>query len=364
MKEIAVVATVPLHLNGISSVIMNLYKASQQNFSYTVITNEEADPSYQQAFLAKDRLLVLSSRKKRLNSYLKELRDLVKENNFSVLHIHGNSETMILEALVAKTAGFEGKIIFHTHNTKKSNPLYHRLNPMLRRLGDQYIACGQKAGENLYGTTPFMVIKNGIFLEKFQFSREVKEQFCRKYHCQGKIVLGHIGRFNYQKNQLFLLDLLTYWRETQPNFFKDIRLFLVGDGEKKAEVTQAVMDKNLQQQVTILASGNCPEAFYSFFDYLLLPSFFEGFPLVAVESQAAGLPGIYSNRMDPKVQVGIGISFADIQPEEPTFQAWEQEIRRQTWQREELCRENQKKLQAEGFDIVQVARKLAALYEQ
>lgn len=363
MKKILVVDTVPLHLNGISSVIMNLYQASCHQFDYTIITNEEADPSYKRMLLSKDSLMVFPSRKTELLNYLKQFRKLIKKNHYSVLHIHGNSETMVIEGLVAKVAGFSGKIIFHTHNSKKSNFLYRKFNPLMKFLGDQYIACGMKAGENLYGDAPFMIIKNGIFLKKYQFNREAKEKFIQKYDCQGKKILGHIGRFNHQKNQLFLLELMDYWKKNNPSFLTKVHLFLVGEGEKKEEIAQYLIQKKLQQHITIINGEENPEAFYSFFDYFLLPSFFEGFPMVAVESQAAGLPGIYSDQMDPKVKVGLGVTFASINENEDTFKKWGNLIKKDIWQREELSVTNQKQLQAEGFDIAQVAEELATVYE-
>ena len=65
---------------------------------------------------------------------------------------------------------------------------------------------------------------------------------------------------------------------------KDIRLFIVGDGELRNELENKVKELDLQDSVTFLGYRKDIVECINSFDFCVLPSVFEGFGLVAIEA--------------------------------------------------------------------------------
>ena len=105
-------------------------------------------------------------------------------------------------------------------------------------------------------------------------------------------VLGHVGRFEEQKNHLFLLEIAAAVIQKEPL----TRLLLIGDGSLRSVIEDKIKQMGLTPYV-ILAGlrSDVPQLIQSVMDVFLLPSFHEGLPVVGIEAQAAGLPLILSD---------------------------------------------------------------------
>ena len=121
-----------------------------------------------------------------------------------------------------------------------------------------------------------------------------------QYQLQDRYVLGHIGRFCPQKNQQFLIILMKQLiceRRTQ----RRPHLLLIGDGEEKEKICRLIKEQELKEDITLLGSEAEIENYYQMMDCFLLPSLFEGVPLVGVEAQFNGLPCIFSNQVTREI---------------------------------------------------------------
>ena len=136
------------------------------------------------------------------------------------------------------------------------------------------VAVGEAVNKNLkedVGITDSRVIYNGVVL------KETDDQV-DEIISYGGIKLGCIARLSEQKGLTYLLDampLLTV---------KDIRLFIVGDGELRDELENKVKELHLQDSVTFLGYRKDIVECINSFDFCVLPSVFEGFGLVAIEA--------------------------------------------------------------------------------
>lgn len=296
--------------------------------------------------------------KKTLLVYMKRLYKLLREKEYEIVHVHGSSALMSVELLVAKLAGVPVRIA-HSHNTTCDHLKIDRaLRPIFYRLYNVAWACGQGAGQWLFDNHNFEIVHNARDVKKYKFDSSERAVF-RGYHSLSDttIALGHVGRFNEQKNQKFLINLM----EKLENQNLDVRLFLVGLGDNLSQMKQLVIDKGLEKKVIFLGQMDDMKSFVSGMDLMLLPSLYEGLPLVSVEWQLNGVPSLLSNRITDEC------IFSEIVSQLPLENVAEWEDKIINLVREDRNARSVKNISLardEGYDIVHEVRKLEKMYQE
>ena len=251
-KPIRVLQVVPnMQAGGLETLIMNLYRnidRSKVQFDFLV--------HYKGKFFYDDEIRKLGGKIYHLsvrddNNFYKYLNDL---NNFFKIHteykaVHGHMmSTAVFYMYYAKKYGVKLRII-HSHNSDTVPGLKgivkYRLAKIAPMFANEYMACGIKAGRYLYGNKKFDVLNNGIDLSKFKFDSQIRNEYRRKLGLENKFVIGHIGRFNIQKNHEFLIQVFNEIQKLNENSV----LLLIGDGELKAKVQEQVSVMNLTKKV-------------------------------------------------------------------------------------------------------------------
>ena len=120
-----------------------------------------------------------------------------------------------------------------------------------------------------------------------------------EYGLQDALVVGHIGRMVPAKNQGFLLEVFAELLRLRP----DARLVLIGSGELEEALMAQAGRMGLVEKLTRIPSTSQPERFYCMMDLFMLPSLFEGLPVVGVEAQASGLPCIFSDSITRELAI-------------------------------------------------------------
>jgi len=237
----------------------------------------------------------------------KPFRDFLRRQKYDVVHIHSGSISAL--SIMAEEAGKAGvkKIIVHSHVDGENDNLKHKALrflasiPMSRHV-DIYCACSQKAAdwkfEPKYAKNA-LVIKNGIDIERFCYNPETRSQLRLKLGLESKYVLGHVGRFTYQKNQEFLLDVLKELLRIDLS----VHLMLVGAGEDFEKIQEIIKNKNLEKEVTLTGSVTNVQDYLQAMDFFVLPSRFEGLGIVAIEAQCTGLPVIAADVVPDDISI-------------------------------------------------------------
>lgn len=233
---------------------------------------------------------------------------------YDAVHIQTESAPVI--AVIAAAAKHTGIpcVIAHSHGALGSrSKLYNSIKygisaPFINRFTDRRFACSKAAGAYTFGSKfPVTVQQNGINTQRFAFNPEKREQIRRRLNVEGKFVVGNIGRFNLQKNHVFLLDIFAALKKTAP----DSALLLVGEGDLEKSLRKKTAALGLTDDVIFYGVTEAPEDLYQAMDVFALPSLFEGLPLVAVEAQCAGLPTICSSAVTD--ETGLTDLFAQVQ---------------------------------------------------
>ncbi len=247
--------------------------------------------------------------------YSQELKKIFSEGNYDIVHSHLDAMSgWVLK--IAKECGIPVRIA-HSHNTDHltTNSLKRMINDFskkeIRKYATVKFACSVAAGKWLYGSEDFIVINNAIEIERFAFDNAKRNELREKYNLDECFVIGHVGRFDYQKNQEFLIPVLKNVIEKRNN----VKLVFVGTGDTQENVQQLVEQNDLTNDVLFMGSRNDVNEFYNMFDVFVLPSRFEGLGIVAIEAQTNGLHCLLSKCIPREAEISKGVSFLNINDE-------------------------------------------------
>lgn len=231
---------------------------------------------------------------------------LIKKEKPDIVHAHMNLLSFF-PLMIAKFLGIRVRIA-HSHIANdninpKLAPIFKQLNILF---ANYYMACGEKAGRYMFGNKKFYILYNAIDQSKYTFSESSRRNLRKRYGIDDKdIVLGTIGRLTKQKNQKFLIDIFQKYNVLH----KQSKLMIIGDGELKESLISYAKVKNCYKNIIFIGKTNIPEKYYSVFDYFLLPSLYEGLPVVAIEAQASGINTLLSCNIDKSVKYNDNLLF-------------------------------------------------------
>ena len=240
--------------------------------------------------------------------YVQTLTKIFKENKYDI--VHSNMNTLSYFTLkAAKRAGIKVRIA-HSHSTSNPNEftrnfIKNTLRPLSKKYATNYFACSELAGRYLFGDKTFdkgkvIVINNGIDVDKFKYNEEYNISLRKELNISPTTkVIGHVGRFVSQKNHTYLIDIFKEIHDKD----NDTKLLLLGDGPLLEDIKNKVHSYNLDDSVIFAGIHSDIYRYYSVMNILLLPSLYEGLPVVGVEAQASGIPFIFSDNITKEAKI-------------------------------------------------------------
>ena len=362
MDEKIKIAMVTNHfgITGISTVILNYCKElDHRKYDLTIIAGQPiAEEIRKECTENGIHLIELPSRHQESAKHYSGLWKTLRKNHYDIVHVHGNSSMMAIELTIARLAG--GKIrIAHSHNSMCPNMKVHRvLNPYFRKIYTKALACGKLAGDWLFGENGFEILPNGFHTEAFMFDEEERKRVRKELDIEDKLVVGHIGRFNEQKNQVYLIKAF----EQVAKVRSDAVLLLVGTGPDFDKIKGIVENSLHKNRIILYGVTKETRAMYSAMDVFALPSKYEGLPVVLLEAQITGLPCIVSNKVTKEVDFGE-IQWLSIDDNPDRWaEAISKTVVRSNAQRRDYRREHI--AQIECYDISQTVKQLDVIYER
>ena len=242
------------------------------------------------------KIYLITDFRKNIFRHIAELNSVIG-SGYDYVHIHMNAFVNPFPAIVASR--YNNKVIIHSHNTRNGSggeigKLCHKVNTKLfLRRKFINLACGKDAGRWMFGAKKFSVVNNAINLDRFTFNIQMRRSLRSQYGLTDEFIIGQVGRLTEVKNHEFSLMLLKGYLQKYSD--TNVRLMFVGEGDLRDSLEAKARALGLEQNVIFVGGVDNPYDYYSAFDCLILPSFFEGFAFVAVEAQGAGLKIIASN---------------------------------------------------------------------
>ena len=208
--------------------------------------------------------------------------------------------------------------ISHSHNTQYSDYWLRSLrNALLAQMSLRYathfVACSTMAAEFQFGKKKVergevFILKNAIDAQAYKYNVEIRNSVREKLELKDKYVIGHVGRFNKQKNHEFLLKIFSEFTQTDSSAV----LLLVGEGELMDRFKQETEEKGISDKVVFLGARNDVPDLLQAMDCYVFPSLYEGLGISLVEAQAAGLPCIASSTIPEESKVTGNIRYFDL----------------------------------------------------
>lgn len=294
---------------GVEAVVMNYYRHIDRDrlqFDF-FIDGLDPTPLEEEILAMGGRVFKLPPYDVSMMSNLKYFKKIIRINSYKIVISHMNTLS-VFWLREAKRAGVPIRIAY-SHSTSHWREgvrtwTKYALRPFSRLYPTHFLACGEYAGRWLFGDRVFnagkvTILPNAIKVDKFKFNSKIREEKRDELGLHGKFVVGHVGRFMYQKNHKYLIAVFS--KIYQKN--KNTVLMLVGDGPLRPEIEQLVAEMGLSESILFLGTRKDVNELYQAMDVFVLPSFYEGFPVVVVEAQAAGLPCFVSNQVTNEVVI-------------------------------------------------------------
>lgn len=357
-------------LGGAESRIMDLYRQMDRNeiqFDFLVHSsamNRRKPEFYDEEILGLGGHIYVLPKFKVYNylSYRKAVQDFFRQHHeFRVVQGHMTS-TAGIYLPIAKKYGIPVTVA-HARNAGVVKGLKGIATRFFRRdlaqKADCCFACSKLAGEDVFGKAAMdagrvKIIYNAIDAAKFTYDPKVRAQLRERLGLKEELVIGHVGRFNYQKNHPYLIDIFAKLCEIR----QDAVLLMLGEGPDQESIREKCRLLGVEDKVRFLGNQRRPQDYYQAMDIFLLPSFFEGLPGVLVEAQAAGLKCFVSDTVTREAAATDLVTYLSI--EQPA-ETWAEQIaaaagyeRQNTFQR----------MKDAGFDVKSQAAGYRLFYER
>lgn len=352
-----------LNAAGVEAVINNYYRhidRTKYQFDFFIDADGECPPPRELIELGA-RYFVIPP----YQHFFKHIRTLIrlfKENEYLIVHSSMNTLSPI-SLFCAWIAGVPVRIN-HNHSTSgkgefKRNCLKYILRPFSKCFATHFVACSRFAGGWLFGRKMMQsgrcrIFNNAIDVDKFKYNDAVRESVRNELGIEGMFVIGHVGRFCYQKNHCFLIDVFKSVHDIEE---KSV-LLLIGTGKLKEQIEKKVKALGLERNVLFLGVRKDVDKLYQAMDVFVLPSLYEGLPVVGIEAQTSGLPCFFSDRFTDE---SVIVSNTKVLKLDDSILVWRDEILRV---REISRKDCSNCIRYSSFDIVGEAKVLEDYYDR
>lgn len=347
---------------GVEAVIMNYYEhidRTKVQFDFIVHNDNKIDIT-QKVEAMGGKVYKVTPYYKNPIAFMHGIYKVIRDHHYRI--VHSNMNTLSAFPLFAAWVAGAPVRILHNHSTSspgetKRNIMKFMLRPFARLFANHYLACSRLAGEWMYGrkmmdSGKVTIVNNAIDLKKYAFNPQKRKILRKELGLADEFVIGHVGRFMFQKNHEFLIDVFAEAYKKIPH----MALLLVGDGPLRPAMEEKVRKLGLTGHVKFLGLRNNVQDFYHVMDLFILPSHYEGLPVVGVEAQANGLLCLFSTKVTKETRLTHSAQFLDL---EAGASMWAEGIISLK------CERNKKagdELRQAGFEINKETEKLVKFY--
>lgn len=303
-----------MHRAGLETMLMNYYRnIDRTKIQFDFLTHRPYKSDYDDEIESLGGRVYYAPRLYPQNYpiYFKWMKHFFEEHSeYQIMHSHIDAMSYI-PLLAGKKCGIPIRIA-HSHNTSIDKDFKWILKQYYRKrvcsAATNFLACGEEAGKFLFNNKEFKVIPNAIEIEKFSYNDEVRTKKRKELGINNEFIIGHVGRFSYAKNHKFLIDTFSEVLKINSSAI----LLIIGTGDKFNEIKRYVSHLNLTNNVQFLGNRSDVSELYQAMDAFVLPSLFEGVPLVGIEAQFSDLPCIFSDKVPVEVSFSKNAQFLSL----------------------------------------------------
>lgn len=317
---IRVLHIMPSYGGGIGSFIVNIIRTLNAPDIVNDIASFTDYPDFYKAEFEKKgghAITIKQIRLKRILSNIHEIRSVILQGNYDIVFLHATGISALWFSTWARTCGVK-RVIVHSHQTNhnKNKGRLKKLKFAIYRhitvcVATQLSSCSKMASEFRFGKKSVdkhivMHIPNSIDIAKYgvETTDERKMAIRRELGIQeDELFIGHIGRFDPQKNHPFMLSLIKQLKQDGVKF----KWVFIGAGAECERIKTMAHEMGIDDHTVFAGRRNDIADVFMTMDVSVLPSKFEGLPTVAIECQAAGTPMVLSDTITHECDMGLNI---------------------------------------------------------
>ena len=352
-----------MNAGGAETFLMKIYrKLDRENYQMDFCINVREKCYYEDEILSMGgKIFRIPSKSESRKEFTRQLAELIRKEKYeSVLRVTSNAMGF-MDLKVAKKAGAK-VCAARSSNSSDGNGwktwVAHRLGKLLyTRFVDVKFAPSDLAaiytfGKKAYDSGKVTILHNAVDLSVFHYDPEGREKIRRELGIgENTLLVGHVGRFDPQKNHGQLLDIYAAIREKQP----DSRLLLVGQGKLEQQLREKAEALGISESVIFAGVRSDIPQVLSAMDVFVFPSFYEGMPNTVIEAQSAGLPCIIADTITREADITGLVQYLSL------------ETAADEWAEKALVaagaprRDTREDFEKNHYDICQVAQEFVAL---
>ena len=363
-----------MDVGGIENQLMHLLRQADIEKFHIDFTTAMDAPLYKTEIEALGSACIKVPRTERTRQlrYCRAIYRIMKIGTYDIVHSHDLFHSGLV-LLTARIAGVKHRFV-HAHNWMEGNDpkakksLKRRVyNHVMQRLiqwnATDFVACSTLAGKFLYGEKVtekpnYPLVFNSVDTSKYidQYDWQESGEFCDDSWTN----VLQVGRFTPVKNQLFTTEIAKELKARG----KRIRILCAGNvgGAYDEAVKAKIREYGLEKQMLLLGVRKDIDVLMRKSGAFLLPSLYEGMPLVLIEAQASGLPCITADTYSHEVDFGLG--FVNWLNLEDGASAWADAVERAVQKGRARKAEVVQAIENGGFDSKVFAKKICTLYEE
>lgn len=294
-----------LGYGGIESFIMNVFRnLPKDQYEFYFVKSDDQIAYEEELLAAKATIFKITPRSVDMKLHYREMEAIFKTHTFDIVWSNRCMLNSIVEMKYAKKYGCPIRIM-HAHSSKNTGSnitqLMHEYN---KRNLDRYctlkLSCSSEASAYFFKSTQHVtIVKNGLDVKQYLYDETRNRNMRASFGFHDELIIGHVGRFTFEKNQKFVLDVHKEVLENIPN----AQLLLCGKGPLFEECKAYANTLGIEHNVHFLGEvKNIPDIFQCM-DIFVFPSLFEGLPYAALEAQFSGLKCFISKHVSKEVKI-------------------------------------------------------------
>lgn len=244
------------------------------------------------------------------------LKNVVKENKYECVMRVSQHSLAAVDLIAAKMGGAK-TLVQRSSNSNTASKVGRLLHDVFKWLPmtipNIKIAPSTEAAEHTFGKNCIskedaFIVRNAIPLEKFLFNQDKRYEVQKEFKIEGKFVVGHVGRFDTQKNHNYLIDVFSEIVKRHNNSV----LLLTGKGPLENDIRKKIEALNLTDKVLFTGVRSDVPDIMMAMDVFIFPSFYEGMPNTVIEAQGTGLPCLISDTITRESDITGNVKYLSI----------------------------------------------------
>lgn len=300
-----------MNAGGAETFLMKVYRnIDKELYQMDFCINVQEKCFYEDEILSMGgRIYRIPAKSENLKEFKKQLAEIIKSNSYdNVLRIT-SSAMGFMDLMIAKKAGAKvccARSSNASDGDSLKSKIVHRMGRMMYnpyvdvKVAPSDLAAKYTFGEKVYENGKVNIIHNGVDLGVFKFYPDERLRIRAELGIdENTKIVGHVGRFDEQKNHAFLVDIFVKMLQRE----KNLKLLLVGKGMLQEQTRERAQRYGISDHIIFAGVRNDIPHMLSAMDVFVFPSLYEGMPNTVIEAQATGLPCIIADTITREADI-------------------------------------------------------------